>query len=159
MKAAGIRVLALDRQPAARAAALEAGADAAGPIDETTTDAVRSFSGTDGEGVDAVFELVGRTATMAAAAASARRGGTLIVIGKEAEPIGLDTIQIAQRELRIVGSRNGGIQDAIEAVEAMARGVIRPRIAATYPLDQINEALDRVRRGQVCGRVVIRVRD
>jgi len=159
LKAAGVRVLALDRQAAARAAALEAGADAAGPIDETTASAARSFAGTESEGVNAVFELVGRTATMALAASSARRGGTVIVIGEEAEPIGLDTIQIAQRELRIVGSRNGGMQDAVDALKAMADGVIRPRIAATYPLDQINQALDRVRRGEVCGRVVIRIRD
>jgi propanol-preferring alcohol dehydrogenase len=159
LKAAGIRVLALDREAASRTAALEAGANAARPIDETTTDAARSFSGADGHGVDAVFELVGRTATMAVAASCARRGGTLIVIGEEAEPIGLDTIQIAQRELRIIGSRNGGMQDAFEAIEAMARGVVQPRIAATYPLDQINEAFARVRGGKACGRVVIRISD
>jgi propanol-preferring alcohol dehydrogenase len=159
LKAAGVRVLALDREADARAAAFEAGADAAIPIDEMTADVARYFGDIDGEGVDVVFELVGRTDTMAVAAACARRGGTLIVIGEEAEPIGLDTIQIAQRELRIVGSRNGGMQDALEAMQAMARGVIRPRIAATYPLDQINEAFDRVRSGQVCGRVVIRIRD
>jgi hypothetical protein len=65
-----------------------------------------------------------------------RGGGTLIVLGEEAEPIGLDTIQIAERELRIIGPRNGGMQDALDAMEALARGASGPRIAATYPLDQ-----------------------
>jgi D-arabinose 1-dehydrogenase-like Zn-dependent alcohol dehydrogenase len=159
LKAAGVRVLALDRAPAPRAAALEAGADAAGSVDGGTPEAARVFSGPDGQGVDVVFDLVGRTATVASAASCLRRGGTLVVIGEEAEPIGLDTTEVAQRELRIAGARNGGLQDARDALDFMARGVIRPRVAATYPLERINEALETVRQGRVCGRVVVRVRN
>jgi D-arabinose 1-dehydrogenase-like Zn-dependent alcohol dehydrogenase len=51
------------------------------------------------------------------------------------------------------------MQDAADAVDLLARGVIRPRVAATFPLAQINEALELVRNHKVQGRVVLRIRD
>lgn len=78
-----------------------------------------------------------------------------MVIGEEAEFPEIDTIQIAQRELQLIGSRNGGLQDARDALELMGRQIIRPLIAARYPLDRINEGLSAVRSGQVHGRVII----
>jgi len=51
--------------------------------------------------------MVGTANTMKAAADFAARGGRIVVIGEEADYPAIDTIQIAQRELQIVGSRNG----------------------------------------------------
>jgi D-arabinose 1-dehydrogenase-like Zn-dependent alcohol dehydrogenase len=78
---------------------------------------------------------------------------------EEPEFPAVDTISIAQRELRLIGSRNGGLQDARDALELMASGVIRPVIAARYPLDQINLALLAVRNDEVRGRAVVTVKD
>jgi D-arabinose 1-dehydrogenase-like Zn-dependent alcohol dehydrogenase len=82
-----------------------------------------------------------------------------LVIGEEAEFPAIDTISIAQKELRIIGSRNGGLQDARDALSLLARGVIRPVIAARYPLERINEALSLVRAGAIRGRAVVTIHD
>ena len=86
-------------------------------------------------------------------------GRQIIVSGEEAEFPALDTIQIAQQELQIIASRNGGLQDARDALAFMAQGIIRPVIAARFPLDQINFALAAVRQGTIRGRAVVTMRD
>jgi len=161
LRAASIRALAVDRSEDRFALALQAGAERALTLEAAAiADQVRDFAGPRaGDGVDCVFELVGSAHTMQAAAGFARRGGRIVVIGEEAEFPAIDTIRIAQRELQIIGSRNGGLQDARDALDLIARGVIRPPIAATFPLAQINRGLDLVRRNQVQGRVIIRIRD
>jgi propanol-preferring alcohol dehydrogenase len=158
LRAAGVRAVAVDCSEAGRRAALAAGAELALDIGAAdTARRIQEVSGEDKDGVDAVFELVGRAATMRVAAGYVRRGGQIVVIGEEAEQPALDTIQIAQRELRIIGSRNGGLQDARDALALMARGVLRPVIAARYPLDRLNEALALVGRGEAAGRVVVTI--
>jgi propanol-preferring alcohol dehydrogenase len=153
LKAAGVRVAAADSSAASRQQALGAGAERALAIDDRNGPEWSNDKGA----ADAVFELVGRAATMQAAAGYVRRGGQIIVIGEEPEFPAIDTIHIAQKELRICGSRNGGMQDALDGLKLMARGVIQPLIAARFPLDRFNEALAFVRRGEAPGRVVVTI--
>lgn len=157
LKAAGVRVAVVDTtlEKLATARALGAGL-ALAATSERIAQTVREFSGTDG--VDVVFECVGRASTMELAAACARRCGRIVVVGEEPEFPRIDTIQIAQRELEIVGSRNGSRQDLRDAIRLVADGVVLPRIARTFPLAEINEALSFFRRG--CdGRVVIAIKE
>ena len=126
--------------------------------DRELIDQVCGFAASEADGVDCVFELVGLARTMRLAGEFVRRCGKLVVIGEEAEYPAIDTIRIAQRELQIIGSRNGGMQDARDALRWMAEGVIRPPIAARFPLARINEAFDLVRRGDAHGRVVVTVK-
>jgi D-arabinose 1-dehydrogenase-like Zn-dependent alcohol dehydrogenase len=123
---------------------------------EDAVDQIRDFAG--GEGADAVFECVGTADTMKFAARAARGGGQIVVIGEEPEFPAIDTIQIAQRELEIIGSRNGSIQDAANALELISAGIIQPPIAARFPLSELNEALQTLRSGQASGRLIIQVR-
>jgi len=156
LHAAGIRTLAVDRDSASLEQAALAGAETSLAIE--TADAcglVENWAGGERGGVDCVFELVGKGATMKAAAGFVRRGGQIVVIGEEAEFPALDTIQIAHKELRIIGSRNGGLQDARDALALMDQGIVRPVIAVRYPLDQINLALEAVRKGAIRGRAVV----
>ena len=95
---------------------------------------------------------------MKLAAECVMRRGKIIVIGEEADFPAINTIQIAQRELQIIGSRNGGMQDAVDAIDMLATGIIQPPIAKRYPLDRFNEAIDDVRGGKTHGRVVIEVK-
>jgi propanol-preferring alcohol dehydrogenase len=155
---ADVRCLVVSRSKESLALARASGADAVLRGDAAdAAQAARQFAGAERDGVDAVFETVGLAATMKLAAACAARCGKIIVIGEEAEFPAIDTIQIAQRELQVLGSRNGSRQEAREALDLLAHGVIKPLIAAHYPLHQINAALDAVRRGQVHGRAVIEV--
>lgn len=158
LKHAGVKTVALGRSEESLELAADAGADLALSFDDTETfDRICDFCGNGGAGVDCVFELVGRSNTMKAAAEMVARGGRIVVIGEEADHPAIDTIQIAQRELQIIGSRNGGRQDMIDALEFLSEGIIRPHIARSFPLTEINDALELVRNGTVHGRVVINV--
>lgn len=118
-----------------------------------TAEKIMEFSCSDG--ADCVFECVGSSGTMKLAANLLRRGGQIIVIGEEPEFPEIDTIQIAQREIDILGSRNGSLQDANDAIQFMSRGIIAPPIAQRFPLDGLNDAIELVRSGKANGRVVI----
>lgn len=153
LKSAGITVLATDQSEKSCHAARQCGADlAVAAGDPDCLDKIRQFSG---GGVDCVFDMVGRTSTMTAAAASVLNGGKIVVIGEEPEAPAQTSIEIAQRELQIIGSRNGGLEDAREALQMLASGVITPRIHRRFGFQDINEALDFVRSGQAQGRVIV----
>lgn len=158
LKYAGIKTAAVSRSEESLELAVQADADLVLKFgDAQAGDRIREFCQNGRDGVDCVFEMVGRSNTMQAAAEMAARGGRIVVIGEEAEFPSIDTIQIAQRELQIIGSRNGGRQDAIDALEFLSAGIIRPYIAQSFPLEEINEALSLVRNGGVHGRVVVTV--
>jgi propanol-preferring alcohol dehydrogenase len=159
LSSAGVRTVAVSRSAASLELAAVAGAELSLPIAAAdTADRIREIAGADQDGADCVFEMVGLADTMKTAADYTMRGGRIVVIGEEAEFPAIDTIQIAQRELQITGSRNGGRQDAIDALAMMAAGVIRPRIAEAFALDDFNKALDHVRRGDAHGRVVVTIK-
>jgi propanol-preferring alcohol dehydrogenase len=156
LRGSGVRTAVMDRSPASLEAAREAGAAlAVAPDDPTSAEQVRAWAGQDGDGVDCVFELVGQSQTMKAAAAVTARGGRIIVIGEEAEFPAIDTITLAQRELQVIGSRNGGMRDAYDALDLLARGAVRPPLAGHFPLRRVNDALGLARSGRVPGRVVL----
>jgi D-arabinose 1-dehydrogenase-like Zn-dependent alcohol dehydrogenase len=51
------------------------------------------------------------------------------------------------------------MQDAMDSLEMLARGIIRPPIAEHFTLDRVNEAMECVRGGKTHGRVVITVKE
>lgn len=107
------------------------------------------------DGVDLVIDLVGTSATMADAAQYVRRRGRIVVVGEEPDFPGISSTSIAQRELEIVGSRNGDRSDQHDALRLLAEGVITPSLDEEYPLERANEALARLRSGRAHGRVLI----
>lgn len=151
-----VRTAVIDQSSASLKLAREAGAELAILIDEPTAhEQLRAISCEGADGFDVVFELVGRAETMKLAAAIAGRDRRIIVIGEEADTPGIDTVTLAQRELQIIGSRNGGLQDARDALDLLARGVLRPPIAGHFPLERVNDAFALVRNGTLPGRVII----
>ena len=95
---------------------------------------------------------------MKASAEYVMRGGQIVIIGEEPEFPEIDSIQIAQRELEIIGSRCGTKQDMIDAIAMVAAGKATPQIARTFPLEEINQALECMTSGQAPGRIVIVVK-
>ncbi|GII84526.1 zinc-dependent alcohol dehydrogenase [Sphaerisporangium siamense] len=107
------------------------------------------------DGVDLVIDLVGTSASMADAAQYVRRRGRIVVVGEEPDFPGISSTTLAQRELEIVGSRNGDRTDQRDALRLLAEGVITPPLDEEYPLERANEALARLRSGRANGRVLI----
>jgi propanol-preferring alcohol dehydrogenase len=156
LKSAGAHAAVVSRSQPSLLRAAEFGGDLMVPADADAIAQVREF--TEGEGADCVFECVGTAATMRAAATMARAGGRIVVIGEEPEVPPLDTIEIAQRELVILGSRNGTRADAADALAMLDEKLLHVPIALEVPLADINHAFDLMRAGQVHGRVVVRVK-
>ena len=156
LKHAGLKVIGMSRSERSLELAREVGADVCVALgDEEAADSVVDFSG--GLGAMAVFECVGFATTMKMAADCSARGGQIVVIGEETDFPAIDTIQIAQRELEIIGSRNGSKQDAADALQWIAQGIINPPIVKRFSLDEINEGLAMVRDGSAHGRVVVTI--
>jgi len=141
----GYEVHVANRSEAGRAAGLAEGAAGAFATDAPRHEAT----------FDRVFDLVGTAASMGLAGRLVRRRGRIVVIGEEPEFPAIDSIALAQREIEIVGSRNGGRDDAARALALMAKSVIRPRIDRRVTLDGLNDALDAMRAGAIRGRVVV----
>jgi D-arabinose 1-dehydrogenase-like Zn-dependent alcohol dehydrogenase len=142
-----IDVVIFDSAEEARGLALGEGAAAAYAPDASPK----------GLALERVFDLVGTAQSTALAAALLTRRGRIVIIGEEAEFLAIDSIAIAQREIEIVGSRNGARSDWREAMRLMAAGIVRPRIDRHVSLSEINAGLDVLRRGEVRGRVIVEV--
>jgi propanol-preferring alcohol dehydrogenase len=155
LKAAGVRVIAISRSKEKLELAQKLGAHLVLEKKPDITKQIRKFAG--GDGAKCVFDCVGSSTTMKDSADYVMRGGQIIVIGEEPEFPQIDTIQIAQRELEIIGSRNGSKQDTIDAIAMIATGIITPPIARIFPLSQINEALKEMRSGRANARIVIAI--
>ncbi len=151
--ATGVRVAAVDIDLAELALAEGYGAKAAFLVPAAASE-VQAWSGQDG--VQCVFDCVGLAQSLESACRMVMNGGRVVVIGEQDEPGPATSTEIAQRELEIIGSRNGTRQDLVEAIRLVERGVVRPPIAARFPLEEINQAMQRVRKG-AAGRVVVQV--
>ena len=71
----------------------------------------------------------------------------------------IDTTEIAQRELEIIGSRNGTRQDMVEAIRLVESGIVKPYVAARFPLEPDQRGLRLRTRQGALGRVVVVVKE
>ena len=83
-----------------------------------------------------------------------RPTGTLLVVGLPAENICFPPILMASTEVRIRASAVGTRQDLREVLAMAAAGKVRCQ-TATRPLEEANEVLEQLRRGQIAGRMVL----
>ena len=156
LTAAGIRAVGVSRRDESLRLAREVGAALVAKLGSAeATHQIERF--TDGFGAQCVFDCVGTAQTMRASADYVMRCGRIVVIGEEPDFPSINTTEIAQKELEIIGSRNGTRQDTVEAIRLLEAGIIKPIIARRFPLPEINEAFDFMRQGAV-GRVVITVK-
>ncbi len=160
LRHAGIRVVAASRSKESLELARKNGATLCVQLDSpTAAEQVRAFAGPQTDGAHCVIDMVGLASTMKASADFVMRCGQIIVIGEETDFPPIDTIHIAQRELEIIGSRNGGFQDAADSLKMMSDGIITPPIAEHFPLERINDAMGLLRSGKAHGRIVIDIKN
>jgi propanol-preferring alcohol dehydrogenase len=154
LKDLGLTVVAVGRSEAKLAVARSLGADhvwKAGDPD-IGVNTRRVFP----DGVDVVFDCVGSKESMTDSLAMVRRCGRIVMIGEEEAVLPASSTQIAQRELEVVGSRNGSRKNMELGLQLLARGAVKPLISDVFPLAEVNEAFERVRKG-ASGRVVLKI--
>ncbi len=118
---------------------------------------------TDGRGVDVAFEALGNATTFAVARDSVVEGGQVVMVG--IAPAGttgeIDLAGLAKRKLQIKGSYGAKPQrDMPVLLDLIARGRLRPQdtVSRHYPFEQVQDAYDALRKGEVVGRAVVDIR-
>jgi S-(hydroxymethyl)glutathione dehydrogenase/alcohol dehydrogenase len=146
------RIIAIDRESAPLAVAAALGAtDVIQPTGKTS-DAVRAL--TNGRGADYVFDSVGTPATLTDAITSARKGGTIVVTGlSRLDAQGsIRLYPFVMQEKRLIGSVYGSgspLADIEQLVGQFRHGRLKLNelTTRTYRLDQVNDALAALARG------------
>lgn len=100
----------------------------------------------------------GHATAFAHACEMLRVGGTLNCVGIPPGRAYLETpiATIVIKGLRIVGSLEGSLKECLEAVELVREGVVRPEIQI-WEFRELGEVYEGVERGDVAGRVALRV--
>lgn len=88
----------------------------------------------------------------------ARRGATIVFNGLPPGDFPADIFDIVLRAITIRGSIVGTRQDMVEALEFYANGAIKPTVAEER-LEDINDIFERMERGTIDGRIVMRLND
>ncbi len=121
---------------------------------------IQSLTG--GRGADYVFVTVGSTAAIEQSVDFARRGGTICIVGMP--PSGamaaFEAVNIADSGKQLIGSKMGSTRLQIDMpglVELYRQGRLKldELISNRYPLEQINDAIDSVRRGDALRNVIV----
>jgi len=155
-RAAGARALAVDIDSRKLEKAKQMGAAGAALAGEEAVSLVHDC--TSGFGADLVISTVGNDESLNQATRLARRGGRVVGVGYTVgrfARIQLDLFVL--HEIEFIGSRYA-LRDEMERVLTLfAEGKVQPVIDDVLPLEAANEALERLERGEVVGRTVLRV--
>ena len=138
----GVRVVAVDPVPAKRALALELGAhEVAGPESDLPPARV-------------VIDFVGSDSSLDLAARTVERGGLVVMVGEAGGRLAVGPGTDVPWEATFTTSVWGSLRELQEVVALAEAGELRWTVE-TLPLDRANEALTRLRRGDVAGRLVL----
>ncbi|WP_321916106.1 MULTISPECIES: Zn-dependent alcohol dehydrogenase [unclassified Paraburkholderia] len=153
------RIIAIDMLNSKLALAREFGAT--DTINAKDADAVKAVCEMTHGGVHHAFECIGLKTTVEQAYAMLRRGGSATVIGmvKPGEKIEIDPYQLLQGR-RVQGSPMGHNRfpvDMPRLVDFYLSGKLHldQMISRRLRLDQINEAFDELRRGELARSVIV----
>jgi Zn-dependent alcohol dehydrogenase len=127
---------------------------------EDSVGAVRGL--TEGRGADYVFVTAGNSKTMAQAFEMIRKRGTCVLIGllPAGETAPLPVTRIALTEGRVIGSYLGSSRLNVmvpQLLDLYRQGRLKldELVTARYQLDQINEAVEIVHRGEAVRNVIV----
>jgi len=152
-KAFGAEVIALDLDQSKLELARELGASLALNVsDPETARTVRKLGG-----VHAVLVTSAAKSAYDSAIRYLRPSGTLCVVGLPSEALTFSALALVGSETRIVGSSVGTREDLHAVLPLAAEGKLRCH-TEVLALDQVNQVFERMRQGQINGRVVLTCR-
>ncbi|KAL4737911.1 hypothetical protein BDV11DRAFT_171509 [Aspergillus similis] len=145
------RIIAVDNADSRLKTASELGSDAEVLSDSNAETGIRNVTG--GRGVDAVLDLVGCDQTLQLSARVIRPQGYISVVGMQGGSVrlGWNLMATSSKFALSLGSTH---KDLREVCQLASDGKLRIDIDK-FGFDQIPEAYDRLRKGQLKGRAVI----
>lgn len=115
----------------------------------------QAFVATDKRGYDVVIDSVG-AATWAHSVRALAPGGRLVTCGATTGPVGeTDIRQLFWKQASIFGSTMGTAEDLADVLQMVAAGAVRPVVDSVWPLEQVKDAVGKMERGEMVGKLVI----
>jgi D-arabinose 1-dehydrogenase-like Zn-dependent alcohol dehydrogenase len=122
-------------------------------LPDAALDAARGLAG---GGASLVLDCAGTPESIALSLSLLPASGRLVQVGYSATSrLEVPAAEVALRELRLLGCRASALGDLRDALDAVARGVVRPVIGETRPLEGAQAALDVLGAGGAAGRQVL----
>ncbi|KAF2192520.1 GroES-like protein [Zopfia rhizophila CBS 207.26] len=156
-KAMGMRVVGVDGGDDKRELCMKLGCEMFVDFTEVQDIAAEVVKTCDGKGAHGVFVTATSGSAYAAAPMMARISGKAMCIGLPptgTAVAGADPLLIIGKNLSISGTKVGSLLDTQRALEFAARGLLKP-IYETYPLAKMPDAVEKLRKGNVAGRLVV----
>jgi propanol-preferring alcohol dehydrogenase len=147
----GIHVIAVDVSSEKLWCAKDLGAEIT--LNARNQDVVQSIQAEVG-GAHGVIVTAISAAAFRHAVEMLRRKGTCVLVGLPPGDMSISIFDVVFKRLTIRGSLAGTREDLQEALTISADTGIHPHIR-TQPLQTVNNALDRLRQGEVDGRIVL----
>ncbi|HKP18931.1 MAG TPA: zinc-binding dehydrogenase [Gaiellaceae bacterium] len=111
---------------------------------------------TKGEGASIVFEHIGE-ATWERSLELCAIGGTIVSAGATSgDDARMNVTSMFVKQVRILGSRLGTMEDGLAAAEHLSAGRFEPLIGAVLPFERAAEAHELLDEGRVVGKVIVK---
>ncbi|MGO1735412.1 MAG: zinc-binding dehydrogenase, partial [Leucobacter sp.] len=103
--------------------------------------------------LDVIADFAGFGTTTAGAVLAVRPGGRVVLVGVGHDEMTINTPIFIQKQVQLIGSSGGTLEDLAGYYELVASGKVKP-VISTITFDQIKDGLDDVAAGKVTGRLV-----
>ncbi|KAJ5691789.1 Polyketide synthase enoylreductase [Penicillium macrosclerotiorum] len=156
-KAMGMRPIVVDTGSEKRALSFKMGAEAFVDFKVSDDPSKAVIETADGIGVHGVFVTAPAAYKTAVSFVGQRVGAMIMCIGLPAKGsiiVGLDPCEYIFKNLSIKGTLVGSRKDTAAALDFARRGMLQ-QISEVYPINRLPEAVDKLRKGQVAGRIVV----
>lgn len=125
-------------------------------INHRTEDVVaRVMELTDSRGVDLVYEHVGGELFQKGLDSLAKDGRLVICGGHSGEVVPFDIIPFFRGQKSVIGSFTYTREEVAKCFDLAARGLIKPLVHQTFPLDDAREAMATMERREHFGKLVL----
>jgi NADPH:quinone reductase-like Zn-dependent oxidoreductase len=126
-------------------------------LDHSAADLVeRTLEFTHGEGASIVFEHVGQ-ATWARSLELCAPGGTIVSAGATSGDLAqMDVTYMFVKQVRILGSRLGTMEDALAAAAHLNAGAFEPLVGIVLPFERVGEGHRLLEEGRVVGKAIVK---
>jgi len=110
---------------------------------------------TDGELCDVVFDIIGSDTSVEECVKICKPGGKIILMSYSVPSFTAPFQDIVIKEKELIGIRGSTRQDIVEAVKLVQKGIVKPLIYQSFPLKEVNRALQQLAQGGSLSRTVI----
>jgi propanol-preferring alcohol dehydrogenase len=119
------------------------------------TGSITDFADVD---LDVIVDFAGYGTTTAEAIKTVRRGGRVVQVGMGKLEATISTEALIHGQVTLVGSQGGTKDDVAAVYRYFATGRLTP-VITEITFEEIPEGLERLRRGEVIGRLVAKIAD